>query len=110
MKKSLLICLILTILFALNIGAQELGGSYSTRLFSISIPRGWQTVDIGMDFFQVNGPLSGAFPPNMNFYNVDYSGSISDYVSVIMESAPKNFSNFRILNRAAFSTSAAISP
>jgi len=108
MKKSFIVCFVLIALFIQNISGQELGDLYTTRFFSISVPRGWQSIDIGMDFLQINGPSGGAFPPNMNFYNVDYSGSVSDYVNVIMDSAPKNFSNFRILNRSAFSTTAGV--
>ena len=104
MKRIILAGFILTVLFIQNISSQELGELYREREFSMSMPSGWQTVDVGLGYLQINGPQIGAFAPNISFRDEAYSGPASDYIDMIMISYQRLFSNFRLLERSTFRT------
>ena len=109
MKKTIFITCILTVLFIQSISAQELGDLYTQRGFTMSMPRGWQTADVGVGYLQINGPQSGVFPPNIAFRDEDYSGPVSDYIDMMVGAFPRHISNFRLLERSTFRTNSGVS-
>ena len=104
MKRIILAFCVLTVLFIQNISGQEMGDLYREREFTMSMPSGWQTADVGLGYLQINGPQSGAFAPNIAFRDEAYSGPVSDYIDMIMISYQRLFSNFRLLERSTFRT------
>ena len=61
MKKAMILCCILAVIFVLNISAQQLGDIYTERSagFSMSMPAGWQTQDFNQKYLSIVGPLDG---------------------------------------------------
>ena len=104
MKRIIFVCCVLTVFFIQSISAQELGELYREREFTMSMPGGWQTVDIGLGYLQINGPQAGTFAPNIAFRDEAYSGPVSDYIDMIMISYQRLFTNFRLLERSTFRT------
>jgi len=110
MKKIIIFCFILIVLFVQNISSQELGDLYTERVarFTMSMPMGWQTADLNMKYLNIIGPEVGGFIPNIGFSDEDFSGSVSEYIDAITGFMPQMFSDFRIINRTSFSTEAGL--
>ena len=106
MKKLLMLCCLFSFLFVQNIASQTLGNLFvePNGVFSISMPNGWQMVDINMAYMMIMGPEYNGFTPNINFADEDYSGAISDYLDAVMGFFPLLFSDFRLLGRSVFQT------
>ena len=92
MKKTTFVCFILLILFIQNIHSQELGDLYTEENagFTMSKPQGWQTVDIGMRYLSIIGPLDNDITPNIGFVNDDYSGG--ERYDIIFDASVRTFS------------------
>jgi len=110
MKKSILVCFVLIILFAQNVSSQQLGDTYTDKsgVFSISMPRGWQTIDVGMKYQGIAGPAEGGITPNMSFIDEAFSGAVSAYIDAALVQLPLIFQGFTLLNRNSFRTNAGI--
>ncbi|MCL2764114.1 MAG: hypothetical protein FWD40_02385 [Treponema sp.] len=108
MKKNVIFCFILLVLFIHNINAQQLGELYSDRTFSMSMPRGWQTMDFNQKYLSIVGPVDGGLTPNIGFADEDYSGAISGYIDAALALFPLIFSDFTLLARSGFTTNSGI--
>jgi len=110
MKKTLFIFFILIFLFIHNISGQELGSLYTERSagFTISMPRGWQTIDVGLKYLSIRGPQDGSFTPNLVFIDEELVGPLSSYIDVVVGYYPLILSDFRLINRATFVTNAGV--
>jgi len=110
MKKAMILCCILAVIFVLNISAQQLGDIYTERSagFSMSMPAGWQTQDFNQKYLSIVGPLDGRLTPNIGFADEDYSGPISSYIDAALGLFPIIFSDFTLLNRSSFTTDSGI--
>jgi len=110
MKKTLILFGILAVLFVQNVSAQQLGDVYTDRngTFTISMPRGWQTIEAGGKYLSVIGPVENGFTPNMAFTDEGYSGTIASYVDLALPTLPMIFQGFTLLSRTSFRTNAGV--
>jgi len=110
MKKSIFFCFVLLILLAQNISSQELGGLYTDRNagFTMSMPRGWRTVDFNLGYLSIVGPEYSGITPNIGFGEDEYAGSVSEYIDALVSYFSLIFSNFRLLDRSNFRTNAGV--
>jgi hypothetical protein len=108
MKKITTIFFILILLLAQNISGQELGDLFTERTggFTMSMPLGWQTADVGLRLLGIMGPQDGAFIPNFTFAEEEYSGSVASYLDLLLDYFPILFSEYRLLDRSSFRTNA----
>jgi hypothetical protein len=108
MKKVFVICCLLAVLFIQNINSQTLGDLYTERDFTMSMPRGWQTADLGHVYPVIVGPAEGGFTPSIVFGNDAYSGEISDYLDAAILMLQEDLPGFRLINRADFTTTSGL--
>jgi len=106
MKRTLIICCFLAVVLIQNISSQTLGDVYTEKNaeFSISMPRGWQTMDLNQKYLVVVGQTENGFTPNITFADEEYSGPISDYIDAVISILATFYADFNVLNRANFAT------
>jgi hypothetical protein len=110
MKKILVICCLLVLIFTQNIFSQTLGELYTEHNagFTVSMPTGWQVIDVGLKYLSILGPLDGGFTPNIGFNDEEFSGSISEYIDILMGVILLFSTEFRLLDRSSFRTDAGV--
>ncbi|MCL2444092.1 MAG: hypothetical protein FWD13_11615 [Treponema sp.] len=110
MKKTMILCCILTVIFVLNISAQQLGDIYTERSagFTMAMPAGWQTQNFNQKYLSIVGPQDRGLTPNIGFADEDYSGPTSGYIDAALGLFPVIFSDFTLLNRSTFTTDSGI--
>jgi len=110
MKKSLFLFCILAVLFVQVVSAQQLGELYRERNagFTMSMPAGWQTFDFNQKYLMIMGPEDSGLSPNIGFADEAYNGSISGYVDIFLPLIQQFFSDFSMVDRSSFTTSAGV--
>jgi len=111
MKKTFVICCLLAVLFVQNINSQTLGELYTENDggFTMSMPRGWQTVDANQKYLMIIGPLENGYTPNIGFGDdAAYSGAISAYIDEVLLFLGQFYSDFKVINRGNFSANSGL--
>jgi hypothetical protein len=73
--------------------------------FSYEPPKGWQLMDFAGAKYRIShGPAANGFAPNINVVEEKFSGSLSKYVDLNLESMKKAFSDITNLKREDFQT------
>jgi len=110
MKRTFVICCLLAVLFIQNINSQTLGDLYTERTagFTMSMPRGWQTIDANQKYLMIAGPLENGFTPNIGFADDTFSGSLSDYIDAVFLAIGQFYADLTIINRGNFSTNSGL--
>ena len=103
-RKFIILCCVFTLLFVQNVSSQQLGGLYRERNagFTMSMPNGWETIDMKAKYLMITGPNDNGMYANIGFNDEEYWEPLSDYFDVILLHLPRNFSNFRLVNRSNF--------
>ena len=109
MKKTF-VFYVLAVLLIQNISAQQLGDLYTEKDagFTMSMPRGWQAVDLNQKYLMITGPLDGQLTPNIGFVDEVYSGPLSFYIDSALSLMPTIFSDFELLDRMNFTTNSGV--
>jgi len=110
MKKTLVLCCLCAVVLVQNVNSQNLGDIYNEANagFSMNIPQGWEMADFNQKYLMARGPLDGGFTPNISFADEKYSGSISDYIDVVTSYFEQFYADFRVINRANFTTNSGL--
>jgi len=110
MKRTLIICCLLTVSFIHNINCQTLGNLYteSNADFTMSMPAGWQTMDINQKYSVIMGQTENGFTPNITFADDVFLGSYSEYIDAVLLVLEQIYSDLIIINRGNFSTSSGL--
>jgi hypothetical protein len=73
--------------------------------FSYEPPKDWQLMDFaGMKYRISHGPAANGFAPNINVVEEKFSGSLSKYVDLNLDTMKKAFPDLTILKREDFQT------
>jgi len=106
MKRIFFISFLLVVLLIQNISSQTLGDLFTERNggFSMSMPRGWQPMDVGLKYSAIIGNTENGFTPNFTFVDDIFAGSISEYIDATLSALGLFYSDLIIINRGNFST------
>jgi len=106
MKKTIILCCILSTLFIQNIFSQTLGELYTEKNagFSMSMPKGWQTFDANQKYLMIAGPADNGFTPNIGFADDAFTGSLSEYIEALTAALGQIYTNLTIIKKSNFST------
>jgi len=110
MKKVLVICCLLSVLLIQNINSQTLGDLYTenTAGFTMSMPRGWQTLDANQKYLMIFGPAENDFSPNFVFADDEFTGTISSYIDAVLLVLDKIYADLSVISRGNFSTNSGL--
>jgi len=110
MKRAVVICCFLTVLFVQNISSQNLGELYteSNGGFSISMPRDWQAIDANQKYLMIIGPTENGLTPNITFADDVFLGSYSEYIDAVLIVLERIYADLIIINRGNFSTNSGL--
>jgi hypothetical protein len=110
MKRTFVICCLLAVLFIQNINSQTLGDLYTERNagFTMSMPRGWQTMDANQKYLMIVGPTENGFTPNVGFADDTFSGPLSEYSDSVLSVIGQFYADLTIINRGNFSTNSGL--
>jgi len=110
MKRAIVICCLLTVLFVQNINSQTLGELYTERTagFTMSMPLGWQAMDMGQKYYMVIGQTENGFTPNIGFADDAFSGSPSEYIDAVLSMLGMFYTDLTIIGKGSFTTSSSL--
>ena len=110
MKKTVILPLLISIVFIQCATLNQQGNLHTDRSggFSLVKPDGWQAMDVSQKYMALVGPEENGFSPNIILVDEAYSGSISFYMDSAINLISELFTNFRLLDRSAFTTNAGV--
>jgi len=110
MKRNVVICCLLTSFFVQNINSQTLGDLFTERTagFTISMPLGWQAMDMGQKYYMIIGQTENGFTPNIGFADDAFSGSLSEYIDAVLSMIGRFYVEFTVVKRDDFSTASGL--
>ena len=110
MKRAIVICCLLAVLFVQNINSQTLGDLYTEKTagFTMYMPMGWQTMDFNQKYLMIIGQTENGFTPNIGFAGDSFSGSLSDYIDAVFLAIGQFYADLTVISRGDFSTNSGL--